>query len=107
LLAPDGPEMAHWLFEDARENARIRDFEVDGVVLGHGWFIEVWVIPKGQVEAAVSVTLVFPPMETNLMLAKCQSMDEGLGNLVPFDVRKLRICCSIVQICKIPETSVM
>jgi hypothetical protein len=40
----DGP----LAFEDARETPRKRDFEVDGVVLGHGWFIEVWVIPKDK-----------------------------------------------------------
>jgi hypothetical protein len=33
-------------FEDARDTPRIRDFEVDGVELGFGWFIEVYVIPK-------------------------------------------------------------
>jgi hypothetical protein len=37
-------------FEDARETPRIRDFEVDGVELGFGWFIEVWVVPKDQWE---------------------------------------------------------
>jgi hypothetical protein len=40
----DGP----LAFEDARETPRIRDFEVDGVTLGQGWFIEIWVIPKDR-----------------------------------------------------------
>jgi hypothetical protein len=40
----DGP----LAFEDARETPRIRDFEVDGVCLGQGWFVEVWVVPKDE-----------------------------------------------------------
>ena len=40
----DGP----LAFEDARETPRIRDFEVDGVTLGQGWFVEIWVIPKDK-----------------------------------------------------------
>ena len=59
-------------FEDGRITPRIRDFEVDGVELGFGWSIEVWVVPKDKwMEQRVSF---FSSHEGRLMLCKAASL---------------------------------
>jgi hypothetical protein len=68
-------------FEDARETPRVRDFEVDGVELGCGWFVEVWVIPKEQWEmqcVSRSCSLTWMCADS---VHSCQFMDSGLGHL--------------------------
>jgi hypothetical protein len=42
----DGP----LAFEDLRKAPRARDFEQDGVELGFGWYVEIFVIPNDKLE---------------------------------------------------------